>query len=337
MKKTIAYIGSPYSLPYWLGNVLLLVILLFAMAFSLTLGAVDVDIQTVWWALTTPSEAFNELIIRTVRLPRLLSGMVIGMALAVAGALMQGLTRNALASPGILGINAGAALAVVATLVFFGQPPLLTLALFAALGAGLAALVVYALGSMGVGGATPIKLTLAGAILTAFLSAITTAILIFDEETLDQVRFWTAGSLAGRDTLLLTNTAPYILLGMVIALMLGKQVTTLNLGDDIASGLGQNTKRVKQFAFLAVVLTAGGATALAGPIGFVGLVVPHITRLLVGSDYRRILLTSALVGALMVTVADVLARILIRPQELPVGIVMGLLGAPFFIYLARKK
>lgn len=326
-----------YSPSYLLAMLALFALLLMAMGFSLAIGAVDIRATTVWHAITTPSEEFKELIVRTVRLPRMLSGAVIGMALAVAGALMQGLTRNPLASPGILGINAGAAFAVVCALVFLGSPPLLTFALFAALGAGLSAVFVYLLASMGTGGATPMKLTLAGAIFTAFLSAITTAILIFDEETLDQVRFWTAGSLAGRDFLILANTAPYIFVGLFIAVMLGKHITTLSLGDDVASGLGQNTKRIKQFAFIAVILTAGGATALAGPVGFVGLIVPHITRFLVGTDYRRILPASALLGAIIVTFADMLARFLIRPQELPVGIVMGLIGAPFFIYLARKK
>lgn len=307
------------------------------MLLSVQIGAADISSSLVWEALTTSKDDFQHLIIRTVRVPRVLSGAVIGMALAVAGALMQGLTRNPLASPGILGINAGAAFAVVCALVFYGQPPLLTFALFAAAGAGLSAVFVYMLASMGAGGATPMKLTLAGAIFTAFLSAITTTILIFDEETLDQVRFWTAGSLAGRDFLILSNTAPYVFVGMLIAIALGKHITALSLGDDVASSLGQNTKRIKQFAFVAVILTAGGATALAGPVGFVGLIVPHITRFLVGTDYRRILPTSALVGALVVTLADMFARTLIRPQELPVGIVMGLLGAPFFIYLARKK
>ncbi len=334
MKYLKSYIDNANYLFYML---LLLALLLLAMGVSLAVGAADIDIATVWRSITTEPKEFQELIIHTVRIPRMLSGTVIGMALAVAGALMQGFTRNPLASPGILGINAGAAFAVVCALVFWGQPPLLTFALFAAFGAGVSAILVYMLAAMGAGGATPMKLTLAGTIFTAFLSAITTAILIFDEETLDQVRFWTAGSLAGRDMQILIHTAPYIFVGLFIAVMLGKHITTLSLGDDIALSLGQNTKRIKQFVFFSVILTAGGATALAGPVGFVGLIVPHITRFLVGTDYRRILPTAAVVGAIVVTLADMLARILIRPQELPVGIVMGLFGAPFFIYLARKK
>lgn len=301
------------------------------------MGAISISLPSVWQAFTSNTDDLHQLIVRTVRLPRVLSGALIGMALAVAGALMQGLTRNPLASPGILGINAGAAFAVVMALVFLGQMPLMTYTLFAAVGAGFAALLVYTLASMGVGGATPMKLTLAGAIFTAFLSAITTAILIFDEETLDQVRFWTAGSLAGREMVMLINTAPFIVVGLLLSLLLGKHITALSLGEHTATGLGLNTKRIKQVVFFAVMLSAGAATALAGPVGFVGLIVPHISRFLVGTDYRRILPTSALLGALTVILADMVARVAIRPQELPVGVVMGMVGAPFFIYLARKK
>lgn len=308
-----------------------------AVAVSLCVGAVKISPDTVWQALTTDAEELQQLIVRTVRLPRILAGALIGMALAIAGAIMQGLTRNPLASPGILGINAGAAFAVVMALVFLGQMPLMAYTLFAAIGAGTAAVLVYSLASMGAGGATPMKLTLSGAIFTAFLSALTTAILIFDEETMDQIRFWTAGSLAGREMPMLLNTAPYIVTGLVLSLLLGKHVTALSLGEDIAAGLGLNAKRVKQVAFIAVIFTAGGATALAGPVGFVGLVVPHVARLLVGSDYRRILPVSALLGALTIVLADMAARLVIRPEELPVGVIMGFVGAPFFIYLARKK
>jgi len=314
------------------------VALLIVALISLKLGAVNTSLAQVIQAFFQPVEDdFNQLIIRTIRLPRVLAGMLAGMALAVSGALMQGLSRNPLASPGILGINAGAAFAVVMALTLFGQPPLLTYALFAGAGAALAAVSVYYLASMGAGGMTPIKLTLSGAVFTVFLSAVTTAVLIFDEDTLDQVRFWTAGSLAGREMPMLYHSAPYILSGVIIAVLLGKAITALSLGNDIATSLGQNPSRIKKIALLAVVLSAGGATALVGPIGFVGLVVPHIARLLVGTDYRRILPMSALMGALLVSIADIFSRILIPPQELPAGIVMGIIGAPFFIYLARKK
>lgn len=324
-------------LPKWLGLPLGFALLLACLALSITLGAADISVRTVAASLFAFDGSFDQLIIRTVRLPRVLSGVLVGAALAVAGAMMQGLTRNPLASPGILGINAGASFAVVLGVLLLGSPPLATYALFAFVGAAAAAVFVYVLGSVGRGGATPLKLTLAGAVFTAFVSSFTTAILIMDQNTLDQVRFWTAGSLAGREMSLLLATAPYMLVGLVGALLLGRQITTLSLGDDVATGLGQNTGWLKLLSAVVVVLLAGGAVALAGPIGFVGLVVPHVARFLVGVDYRWILPYSALLGGVLVTLADIGARVLIRPQELPVGVMMALLGAPFFIYLARTK
>lgn len=305
---------------------------------SITLGAADIDTQVVFAALFHYDDTnFNQLIIQTVRLPRVLSGVVVGASLAVAGAVMQGLTRNPLADGGLLGINSGAAFAVVLAVVFLGNPSLSAYAIFGFLGAALAAALVYTLGSMGRGGATPLKLTLAGVILSTFLASFTTAILIHDQETLDKIRFWTAGSLAGRDMPLLLNTAPYMLIGLAGAAVIGRQITTISLGEDIAKGLGQHTIRVKAAAAVIIVLLSGGAVALAGPIGFVGLVAPHIVRFIVGVDYRWIIPYSALLGGMLVTAADVGARIVIRPQELPVGVVMAILGAPFFIWLARWK
>ena len=326
-----------FRLGKWLGLGVAVGLLTAALIFSITLGAADISVATVFASLLEFDESFDHLIIRTVRLPRVLAGAVVGAALAVAGAIMQGLTRNPLASPGILGINAGASFAVVLAVLILGSPPLSTYSLFAFVGAAVAAAFVYTLGSLGRGGATPLKLTLAGAVFTAFIGSFTTAILIMDQNTLDQVRFWTAGSLAGRDMSLLLNTLPYITLGLIGSLLLGRQITTLSLGDDIATGLGQNTVWIKLAAALVVVLLAGGAVALAGPIGFVGLVIPHVVRFFVGVDYRWILPYSALFGGLLVTLADIGARLIIRPQELPVGIMMALIGAPFFIYLARYK
>lgn len=316
---------------------LVITVLLSVMVVGLSVGAVDIPLKVIAPALWGQDESFDALIVSTIRLPRVLTGALVGMALAVSGALMQGLTQNPLASPGILGINAGSAFAVVCALVIWGQLPLASYAIFAAIGAAVAAVLVYSLASMGAGGVTPMKMTLAGAIFTALLTAITTSMLIFDEETLEQVRFWTAGSLAGREMALLVNTAPYVMTGLVIGILLGKPVSAMSLGEAVAAGLGQQTQRIRLWAFAAVVLLSGGATALAGPIAFVGLMVPHIARFWVGTDYRRVLPMAAVIGALMVSAADILGRLVIRPQELPVGIIMGLLGAPFFIYLARRQ
>lgn len=319
------------------GLVLCVVLLGLVLMWSITLGAADITPQVVYDALFSFDESvLDHQIIQLVRLPRVVAGVIVGAALAVAGAIMQGLTRNPLADSGILGINAGAAFAVVVTVVLLGSPSLLGYAIAALIGAALAAAFVYGLGSMG-RGITPLRLTLAGVILTAFTSSLTTAILIFDQETLEQIRFWTAGSLAGRDREIIAQTTPIIALGMIGALSLSRQITTLSLGDDVSKGLGQNTGRIKLIAAGLVVLLAGGAVALAGPIGFVGLVIPHIVRFIVGVDYRWIIPYSAVLGAMLVTVADVAARVVLRPQELPVGVMMALVGAPFFIYLARWR
>lgn len=320
------------------GLLICTLLLIVCLLWSITLGAAEITPTVVYDALFAfDASNFDHLIIQTVRLPRVLAGVVVGAALAVAGAIMQGITHNPLADSGILGINSGAAFAVVVAVYLLGSPPLSMYALVGFIGAGIAAVVVYALGSAGRGGATPLRLTLAGVILTAFVTSLTTAILIFDQETLDQIRFWTAGSLAGRDMDLLLQTAPYMLVGLVGALILSRQITTLSLGDDVAKGLGQNTGWIKLLAAGFVVLLAGGAVALAGPIGFVGLVVPHVVRFLVGVDFRWIIPYAAVVGGMLVTVTDVGSRVLIRPQELPVGVVMAFVGAPFFIALARWK
>lgn len=329
-------IGSSTLLP--VGLLIALAMLIVALAISIALGAADIDVGTVYAALFRYDEtSLNHLVIRTVRLPRVLAGVVVGAGLAVAGAIMQGLTANPLASPGILGINAGASFAVVLGVFLSGSSSLIMYGLLAMVGAALAAVIVYGLGSLGHGGATPLKLVLSGAIFAAFTSSFTTAILVLDQNTLDQIRFWTVGSLAGRDMELLAHTAPLIGAGLVGALLLGRQITTISLGEDVARGLGQNVTKVKALAALMVVLMAGGAVALAGPVGFVGLVVPHVVRAIVGADYRWIIPYSAIFGALLVTAADTVGRVALRPQELPLGVVLAVVGAPFFIYLARWK
>lgn len=321
-------------LPGLLVGLLLLIALLL---WSITLGAAEITPQVVYTALFNyDATQYDQLIIQTVRLPRVVAGVIVGAALAVAGALMQGLTRNPLADSGLLGINAGAAFAVVLLVTLTTAPSLTSYAIAALIGAGLAAAFVYGIGALS-GGATPLRLTLAGVILTAFVTSLTTAILIQDQETLEQIRFWTAGSLGGRDFPIIAQTAPLIGVGLVGALLISPQITTISLGDDVAKGLGQNTLIVRSFAAVLVVLLAGGAVALAGPIGFVGLVIPHVARFIAGVDYRWIIPYSALLGGMLVTLADVAARVALRPLELPVGVMLALVGAPFFIYLARWK
>lgn len=313
-------------------------VLLLAMMSSIAFGAADIGPAEVWWALFAFDEtSTNHLIIRTLRVPRAAVAALVGAALGLAGALMQGLTRNPLADPGILGIETGAALGVVSAVFFLKISSLSLYALFAFAGAALTAVAVYGIGSLGRGGPTPLKITIAGAALTALLSSLTTGMLILNQRALEEVRFWLAGSVAGRDLNLLLQASPYLIIGMVLALALGRQITALSLGDDIARGLGQRTGWVKGLAAVATVLLAGSAVAVAGPVGFVGLVIPHIVRFLVGVDYRWILPYAALAGATFLVGADVAARLVLRPIELPVGIMTALIGGPFFIYMVRWR
>ncbi len=329
-------LGTAARLP--LGLLAAVLLLLVLLLISMGVGAADIDARTVYQALFAFDEtAFDHLIIRTVRLPRVLAGVVIGAALAIAGAIMQGLTNNPLASPGILGINAGAAFAVVLGVYLLGAPALLTYGFLAIAGAAVAAVIVYTLGSIGRGGATPVKLTLAGVIFATFMGAFTTAILVLDSNTFDQVRFWTVGSLAGRDMEILAWLAPFVLVGFIGAMLLARQITTISLGEEIAKGLGQNTAVVKLLGAAMVILLAGGAVGIAGPVGFVGLVVPHVVRMICGVDYRWVIPYCAVVGGIMVTVADAIGRIILAPQEIPIGVMLAFVGAPFFIYLARWK
>lgn len=312
-------------------------VLLLAFVLSLALGAAAIAPGTVVAALTAYDGSNDHVIVQTIRLPRALIATTVGASLAVAGTVMQGLTRNPLASPSILGINAGAGLAVVLALYLLGTPTLAVYAWAAFLGAALAAVLVYALSGLTLTGATPLALTVAGAALSAVLASLTTVVLVLNQRTLDEIRFWLAGSVAGRDIGLYAQALPYLLVGLVLALLLGRQLTALSLGDDVARGLGMRTRQVQVAAGVSVVLLAGGSVAVAGPIGFVGLVVPHAARLLVGQDYRWLLPFGAVGGAILLLLADVAARLVIWPQELPVGVMTALIGGPVFVYLAAVR
>lgn len=313
-------------------------ILVVAALGSIAFGAADINLQDVLASFSQfDAKDTGHLIIQTLRLPRALTAILVGAALGVAGAIMQGLTRNPLADPGLLGIEAGATLAVVSGIFLFKISALPVYALFAFVGGTLTVLAVYALSAMGRGGVTPYKLTIVGAALTALLASLTTTILLFDQRSLEEVRFWLAGSVAGRSMELVTQSLPFILGGLILALIFGRQITTLSLGEDVARGLGQNVAWIKAISAVIVVVLAGGAVALAGPIGFIGLVVPHMVRMFTGVDYRWILPYAALVGASLLVLSDLVGRVLVRPLEMPVGIMTAAIGGPVFIYLVRSK
>lgn len=322
----------------WIGLGVSFALLVLAIISSIAFGAAELAPADVWAAIVQFDPASTEhMIIRTLRVPRAAVAVLVGASLAVAGAIMQGLTRNPLGDPGILGINTGAALGVVAAVFFFNIGSLSLYALFAFAGALVTAMAVYGIGSLGRGGPTPLNLTVTGAALTALLSSLNTGILILNQRTLEEVRFWLAGSVAGRDLTLLQQVAPYLLGGLLLAWALASQITTIALGEDVARGLGQNTGLTKVLAALAVVLLAGGSVAVAGPISFVGLVIPHIARFWAGVDYHWLLPYAALLGAAFLLWSDVAARMVLHPIELPVGVMTALIGGPFFVYLVRWR
>jgi iron complex transport system permease protein len=303
---------------------------------SLAVGSLDIPVGEVVAAFTARADTDAHAIVHELRVPRTEVGLLVGGALGACGALMQGVTRNPVAEPGILGINAGAAFAIVIAIFVLGVTSVAGYAWFALLGAGVASLLVFALGASGSGGATPVKLALAGAVLSALLLALTSAVLVVDVETLDDFRFWAVGSIAGRDTGVALTVLPFIAAGLVLALLAGRHLNALALGDDVARSLGQRVGRARAAATAGFVLLAGGAVAAAGPIAFVGLTVPHAARAIVGPDYRWIVPYSVVLGAILLLASDVAGRVVARPAELEVGIVTAAIGAPAFIWLVRR-
>lgn len=317
---------------------LLSLALVFVCLLSLRVGSIGITNADALDALFDySSESYEQTVVRTLRLPRTVIGLGVGAALALAGAAMQAATRNPLADPSILGINNGAAFGVV-TAVFFGhltEP--IQFVWFAFAGGFAAAVIVYAIGSVGPGGASPVKLALAGVIVSALLSSWLTALLLLDQQTLDVVRFWLAGSLAGRDISIFYTVLPFLAIGIVGTLLIGHQLNILSLGEDTARSLGMRTGLMRLLVAALVVLLAGASVAVAGPIGFVGLAVPHMVRSLSGPDYRWVLAYSLIVGPLLLLSADIAGRVIARPSEIQVGIVTAVLGAPFLIALARQR
>lgn len=278
----------------------------------------------------------EHIVIQSVRLPRALIASAIGASLAISGVLMQTLTKNPLASPDIFGVNAGAGLAVVTGVTVFGISNLQVFTWLSFIGAAIAAISIYMIGSMGRGGLTPMKLTLAGAAMTAMVSSLTQGLLVSNEALLEQVLFWLAGSVSGRSLDNLIAVLPYLTVGWGIALVVSGKMNVLSMGEDVAKGLGLNIVFLKIVLGLAIILLAGGSVAVAGPIGFIGIVVPHLTRSIVGIDHRWLIPFSGLFGAVLLIAADIISRYILMPREVPVGVMTAIIGTPFFIYIARK-
>lgn len=308
-----------------------------SIGWAVSVGAADIQLGTVWEAVFRFNPDLTQhQIIHELRLPRVLAAVLVGACFAVAGALMQGMTRNPLADSGLLGLNAGAAFALALCFAFFPGLPYPYIILYSFVGAALGAGLVYGIGSLSRQRLTPIRLTLAGAAVSALLVALSEGIAIYYRVGQDMA-FWYAGGVAGVTWSQLKWMAPLVAGALTGSLLISRSITILSLGDEVATGLGERTGRVKTLAILNVLALAGAAVSVAGPISFIGLMVPHIARFLVGVDYRWIIPSSAVLGSLLMVLADMGGRILNPPYETPVGSIIALLGVPFFLYLARQE
>lgn len=332
-----------------LSGLLLLLVLLAALTVaSVAIGTRSLAPATVYDALAhaigcpggpfeCPAQSTAEEIVRELRLPRTALALICGLALGMAGALIQGYTRNPLADAGLLGLNAGAAFLAALSMFALGFTAPEQYIWFAFAGSAIAGAIVFGVSSIGGGKASPLSLVLAGAALTTFLQAMTNAIVLIDNAALDTYRFWVVGAVSGRDAEVFWEVLPFLVVGMGMALAAAPGLNLLSLGDDVARGLGVDVGRTRAFGLVTIVLLSGGATAAIGPIAFLGLVVPHIARTITGPDNRWLIPYSALIGGVLLLAADIAGRVVARPGELQVGVMLAAIGAPFFIALVRRR
>lgn len=319
---------------------------------SVAIGTLEAPFDDVWasftsgcsqiWAALTDlrmpavtRESRLDGIVWDQRVPRALLGLFVGLAVGAAGAITQGHTRNPIADPGMLGVNAGAACAVVGGIYLLGIQSPIAFTFFGLIGAIIAASAVFGLPALS--GASPLTLVLAGTGLTATLTAVTSAIVLVDSNSLDAWRFWSVGSTAGRGFDVFWASLPFIVVGLVLALASGFFLNVLSLGDDMTKALGSRVAIIRVVGIVAITLLIGAATAACGPIVFLGLVTPHIARVFTGSDYRWIIPHSALLGAILLVGCDILGRVIARPGEVQVGVMLAFVGAPFLMYMVRKQ
>ncbi|MDR2135561.1 MAG: iron ABC transporter permease [Treponema sp.] len=321
----------------WLFAVPCLGILILAMVFSVARGAAEIPPAVLWDALFhfDPGQT-RHLIVRDLRLPRVIASALVGASLAVAGAVMQGITRNPMADSGLMGLNAGAGFALSLCFAFFPGLSYRRIILFSFLGAALGAALVNGIASLRRDGITPMRMVLAGAAVSALLAALSQGIALYFDVA-QNIMFWTAGGVAGSDWNQVRILLPWIGGGLLGAAALSRSVSLLSLGEEVARGLGVRTGMVNALGSLFVLILAGASVSVVGAVSFVGLVIPHITRFLAGADYRRIIPFSAVLGALLMVLADLGARTLNPPFETPVGAIIALIGVPFFLYLARRQ
>ncbi|OMF31773.1 ferrichrome ABC transporter permease [Paenibacillus sp. FSL H8-0548] len=310
--------------------------LILSLALSISVGAADISLSTVWEAVFRfNSDNIQHQIIKELRMPRAVAAALVGAAFAVAGSVMQGMTRNPLADSSLLGINAGAGFMLAVCFAFFPSISYMGLMVVCFIGAAVSMGLVYGIGSLAKGGLTPVRLTLAGAAVGALLLAITEGIALYYKIGQD-LAFWYAGGVAGTKWVQIQIVWPWIIGALLGALLLSRSITLLSLGDDVAAGLGQRTGLVKAAGVIIVLLLAGTAVSAVGSIGFVGLIIPHISRFLVGVDYRWIIPCSAILGSLLMVMADIGSRIVNPPQEVAIGVIIAVIGVPFFLYLVTR-
>lgn len=323
------------SYPFHMKLMALAILFIAMFTASMIFGAADISVKDVWYALATSRTGDRLNIIREIRLPRELAAILVGSALAISGAVMQGMTRNPLADPGLLGLTAGANAALAFAVAFFPGIGYMGIIMACFAGAALGASLVFGVSSMKRGGFSPFRIVLAGAAISSFLFAIGEGVGIFFRVSKD-ISMWTAGGLVGTSWTQLQLISPFIGAGILIAFMLSRQLTILSLSEELAVGLGQKTTQVKVILFLVIILLTGASVALVGNMAFIGLIIPHMARPLVGQDYRHILPASAFLGATMMLFADTMGRTLNAPFETPVAAIIALIALPFFLIILRK-
>ena len=321
-----------------LGLLIALLITVLATFASIAFGQTPMTFDTVFDALFFYDPTLTEhIIVRANRLNRAVLAMLVGASLALSGTLMQAMTRNAMASPTLFGINAGALFFVAMAFTFLSLTSISQFIWFAFLGAAVAGVMVYLLGMQGPGGASPVRIVLAGAAMTALFVAFTQGLLILNRESLEGILYWLGGSVAGKSLDTLTPFLPFFVGALVLMALMVRQINLMMLDEDVARSLGQRVMVARLLLGVVIVILAGGSVALAGVIGFIGLIIPHLARGLFGRDHRWVLPGAALLGATLLLAADTLSRFIVPPQEIPVGALTALVGTPFFIYVARKR
>lgn len=320
-----------------IGLLTIVALLVSVVMLSLMVGAREVPLHTVWETLIGTAVDHEAETVLSLRIPRTVLGLAVGAGLGVAGALIQAVTRNPLADPGILGVNSGSAFAVAIAVGVFGATSPTAYLWFAFGGALVTTVAVYLIGAAGRGPASPARITLAGVAIGAVLSGITAAMILADPKGFNAMRAWEAGTISDRGWEVVLVAAPYLGIGLLLAMVLGRALNAAALGDDLARSLGSSVLRTRVLAIAAVTLLCGTATAMAGPIAFVGLMIPHVARWIVGPDQRWIIAYSMMLAPVLLLSSDVLGRILLRPGEIPVGIVTAFVGAPVLVLLVRRQ